>query len=79
MIIELLRLAGGKTWQYIGIAIAALAMIFAIRRSGKQAEITKNAEINLSAVEKRNDIENNINRLPDDIVHKQLHDKWTRD
>lgn len=79
MIAALLKLLGDKIAQYGALLLFAAVTLFSVRQSGKKAEQSRSAQQNLKAMEKRHDVEETINRLPDSDVQQRLREKWMRD
>lgn len=56
---------------------AALAMLFAAYSKGRQDASAKRAEKRLNEIKKAREIENEVDRLGDDAVDREL-DRWMR-
>jgi hypothetical protein len=70
---------GLKLAKWGAIILAVLAVLFAVRQSGKHAERVANLEGALKTAQRRRDVETEIARLPDGAVAQRLRDKWRRD
>lgn len=79
MIATLLKLLGDKIVQYGALLLFAAVTLFTVRQSGKKAEQSRSIQENLKAMEKRHDVEETINHMPDNDVQQRLRQKWMRD
>jgi predicted MFS family arabinose efflux permease len=60
-------------------AIAVLYAILRIRKSGRDSERAANLEATLKAVQKKEGVKREIDRMPDSAAADRLRDKWSRD
>ena len=73
------------TWvraQAVLIAAAAAGVMFAflkIKKSGRDSERAANLEATLKAIQKKDEVKREIDRMPDSAAADRLRDKWSRD
>lgn len=63
--------------RYLAAIGAALAILFAAYSKGKQDAASKRAEQRLKSIKKAREVENEVDRLGDDAVDREL-DRWMR-
>jgi hypothetical protein len=62
-----------------GIAVGLLSIVWKIRRSGRDAERLKSAEATIKAIKKKDEVKNEIVRMPDGAAADRLRNEWSRD
>lgn len=76
---RLLAPIAGRLVAWGTIAVAVLAALALVRKSGRDAERAERGADTLRDVEKAKDVERKIDRLPDGAAAERLRDKWSRD
>lgn len=66
------------TWAIVAIA-AALIMFLRVKKMGATEEQIKHLEQTLDAIRTREEVRNEVERLPDGDAARRLHDTWSRD
>jgi hypothetical protein len=73
-----IRFLTSKITQYVAIVVAVLSILTAVRRSGKLEERNRNLQESFNALEKKNEIHNTVNSMPDDAISERLRSNWSR-
>lgn len=65
--------------KWVAIAGAVLAVLFGARQAGKNAAKVEQLQATIKAVKVRNEIEDEIRRMPDGAAADELRKRWSRD
>jgi len=66
------------TWAIVAIA-AGLIMFLRVKKMGATEEQVKHLEKTLDAIRTREEVRNEVERLPDGDAASRLRDNWSRD